>query len=69
MGRRGRVLLVVGLVVAAFLAYEIATYFVAYTDDAYVRTDLVAVLQGAPEYTDLNVLADLVPPGVPAQKQ
>jgi multidrug efflux system membrane fusion protein len=48
MGRRGRVLLVVGLVVAAFLAYEIATYFVAYTDDAYVRTDLVAV---APEVT------------------
>jgi hypothetical protein len=34
-----------------------------------LRTDPVAVLQGAPEYTDLNVLADLVPPGVPAQKQ
>jgi membrane fusion protein, multidrug efflux system len=48
MGRRGRVLLVVGVVVTAFLAYEIATYFVAYTDDAYVRTDLVAV---APEVT------------------
>ncbi|HSY88154.1 MAG TPA: biotin/lipoyl-binding protein, partial [Verrucomicrobiae bacterium] len=48
MGRRARVLLVVGVVVAAFLAYEIATYFVAYTDDAYVRTDLVAV---APEVT------------------
>jgi membrane fusion protein, multidrug efflux system len=48
MGRRGRVLLVIGVVIAAFLAYEVATYFVAYTDDAYVRTDLVAV---APEVT------------------
>lgn len=48
MGRRRRVLLVIGTVIAAFLAYEIVTYFVAYTDDAYVRTDLVAV---APEVT------------------
>ncbi len=48
MGRRGRVLLVTGVVLAAFLAYEIVTIFVAYTDDAYVRTDLVAV---APEVT------------------
>jgi multidrug efflux system membrane fusion protein len=48
MGRRRRVLLVIGGIIAAFLVYEIATYFVAYTDDAYVRTDLVAV---APEVT------------------
>jgi multidrug resistance efflux pump len=48
MGRRGRVLLVIGGIIAAFLAYEISTYFVAYSDDAYVRTDLVAV---APEVT------------------
>jgi multidrug efflux system membrane fusion protein len=34
--------------VTAFLAYEVVTFFVAYTDDAYVRSDLVAV---APEVT------------------
>lgn len=48
MGRRRRVLLVIGAVIAAFVVYEVVTYFVAYTDDAYVRTDLVAV---APEVT------------------
>ena len=31
-----------------FILWEILTYFVAYTDDAYVRSDLVAV---APEVT------------------
>ncbi len=48
MRRRGRVLAVAGGVVAAFLGYEILTSYVAYTEDAYVRTDLVAV---APEVT------------------
>ena len=66
MGRRGRVLLVVGVVVAAFLAYEIATYFVAYTDDAYVRTDLVGVAGGglSPRGSRQNTarrLGDLAP--------
>jgi multidrug efflux system membrane fusion protein len=30
-------------IVTLFVAYELATSFVAYTDDAYVRSDLVAV--------------------------
>ena len=63
-GRRGRVLLVIGVVIAAFLAYEVATYFVAYTDDAYVRTDLVAV---APEVTG-PVLALYVHDNQPVKK-
>src|SRR5262245_12243677 len=56
MGRRRRFLLVVGGVIAAFIVYEIATYFVAYTNDAYVRTDLVAV---APEVTGPIVVLDV----------
>src|SRR5215469_6073806 len=48
MRRRGRVIVAAGGVVAVFLAYEIATSYVAFTDDAFVRTDLVAV---APEVT------------------
>jgi membrane fusion protein, multidrug efflux system len=48
MGRRGRVLVAAGGVVAVVAAYEILTSYVAYTDDSYVRTDLVAV---APEVT------------------
>ena len=48
MGRRRRILLVCGGIAAAFLAYEAVTTFVAYTDDAYVRTDLVAL---APQVT------------------
>jgi multidrug efflux system membrane fusion protein len=46
--RRTRITLVLGGLVAAFLTYEVTTYFVAYTDDAYVRSDLVGV---APEVT------------------
>ena len=48
MTRRTRVALVVGGVLGVFLLYEIVTSFVAYTGDAYVRSDLVAV---APEVT------------------
>jgi membrane fusion protein, multidrug efflux system len=36
-------LVVGGAILGAFLLYEIFTSFVAYTDDAYVRSDLVAV--------------------------
>jgi len=48
MTRRMRVGLVVGSVLGAFALYEVVTSFVAYTSDAYVRSDLVAV---APEVT------------------
>jgi multidrug efflux system membrane fusion protein len=48
MTRGTRVGLVVGGILAVFVAYEILTSFVAYTADAYVRSDLVAV---APEVT------------------
>ena len=48
MTRRRRVLLVVGSLAALFLLYTGLTNVVAYTDDAYVRSDLVAV---APEVT------------------
>jgi multidrug efflux system membrane fusion protein len=37
-----------GTILALFIAWEIATSFVAYTDDAYVRSDVVAV---TPEVT------------------
>jgi multidrug efflux system membrane fusion protein len=46
--RRTRITLVLAGLFAAFLGYEVTTYYVAYTDDAYVRSDLVAV---APEVT------------------
>jgi multidrug efflux system membrane fusion protein len=46
--RRTRIALILGGLLTAFLTYEVTTYFVAYTDDAYVRSDLVAV---APEVT------------------
>ncbi len=46
--RRQRVLLVAASVLGAVLAWEGVTRIVAYTDDAYVRSDLVAV---APEVT------------------
>jgi membrane fusion protein, multidrug efflux system len=46
--RHRRALIVVASVVIAFAAYELVTSFVAYTPDAYVRSDLVAV---APEVT------------------
>lgn len=43
-----RVAIVLGAVVALVVAYQVVTGFVAYTDDAYVRSDLIAV---APEVT------------------
>lgn len=48
MTRRGRVTLVTTGLLGAFLAYELITWVVAYTDDCYVRSDLVSV---APEVT------------------
>ena len=46
--RLHRLLTVGGTILALFILYEVFTYFVAYTDDAYVRSDLVAV---APQVT------------------
>jgi multidrug efflux system membrane fusion protein len=46
--RLRRVITVGGTLLFLFIAWETITYFVAYTDDAYVRSDLVAV---APEIT------------------
>jgi multidrug efflux system membrane fusion protein len=46
--RRRRVLLVLGGLLAVFLGWEGITSVVAYTDDAYVRSDLVAI---APQVT------------------
>ncbi len=46
--RHRRALAVVAVVLVAFVVYEVVTSFVAYTSDAYVRSDLVAV---APEVT------------------
>ena len=41
--RLRRLLTVGGTLFGLFVAYQILVYFVAYTDDAYVRSDLVAV--------------------------
>jgi membrane fusion protein, multidrug efflux system len=46
--RRRRIGLAILAVAGAFAAYQIATSFIAYTGDAYVRSDLVAL---APEVT------------------
>ena len=43
-----RVVFILGVIVALFVAWQLGTSFVAYTDDAYVRSDLVAI---APEVT------------------
>lgn len=43
MTRRRRVLLVIGGVLGAFVLWEAVTSYVAYTDDAYVRSDLIGV--------------------------
>jgi multidrug efflux system membrane fusion protein len=48
MTRRRRIGIAGATIVALFVLYEIATSFVAYTADAYVRSDLVAV---APQVT------------------
>jgi multidrug efflux system membrane fusion protein len=46
--RLRRLLTVGGTLLGLFVAYQVLVYFVAYTDDAYVRSDLVAV---APQIT------------------
>lgn len=52
-----RVAVVLGVVVALVVAYQVVTGFVAYTDDAYVRSDLIAV---APEVTGRVVSVHIV---------
>src|SRR6516165_156624 len=46
--RRRRVLSIGGAVLAAFILWELVTNFVAYTSDAYVRSDLISI---APQVT------------------
>src|SRR4029453_6116987 len=52
-----RLVAVVGTILVLFGAWEVGTYYIAYTDDAYVRSDLIGV---APEVTGpiiaLNVI-------------
>ena len=48
VSRLHRFLTVVGTILLLFVSWEVLTYFVAYTDDAYVRSDLIGV---APEVT------------------
>lgn len=43
-----RLVAVVGTILILFVAWEVGTYYIAYTDDAYVRSDLIGV---APEVT------------------
>jgi membrane fusion protein, multidrug efflux system len=43
-----RLVAVVGTILLLFVAWEVGTYYIAYTDDAYVRSDLIGV---APEVT------------------
>jgi len=43
-----RVVFILGAIVALVAVYELLTSFIAYTDDAYVRSDLIAI---APEVT------------------
>lgn len=42
-GRWRSIVTVGGTLLFLFAAWEVFTYFIAYTDDAYVRSDLVAV--------------------------
>jgi membrane fusion protein, multidrug efflux system len=56
-GRLHRLVTVGGTILVLFVLYEIFTYFVAYTDDAYVRSDLVAV---APEVTGRIIAVHVV---------
>ena len=48
MTRRKRVLFVLGATLGGFIVYESLGSFIAYTDDAYVRSDLIAI---APQVT------------------
>ena len=55
--RLRRLLTVGGTILGLFVAYQIIVYFVAYTDDAYVRSDLVAV---APQITGWIIAVHVV---------
>ena len=57
MSRLRRVFVVVGTILGLFALYQIFTSLVAYTDDAYVRSDLVAV---APEVTGRIIAVHVV---------
>ena len=57
MSRLRRVLIVLAGIVVVFVAWEVATTYVAYTDDAYVRSDLVGV---APEVTGRIIAVHVV---------
>jgi membrane fusion protein, multidrug efflux system len=46
--RLRRLVAVIGTILVLFVGWEVLTYYVAYTDDAYVRSDLIGV---APEVT------------------
>ena len=46
--RMRRLITVIGTITILFVLWEVLTWFVAYTDDAYVRSDLIGV---APEVT------------------
>jgi membrane fusion protein, multidrug efflux system len=48
VSRVRRLATVIGTILVLFIAWEVLTYYVAYTDDAYVRSDLIGV---APEVT------------------
>lgn len=48
VSRVRRLAAVIGTILVLFIAWEIGTYYIAYTDDAYVRSDLIGV---APEVT------------------
>jgi multidrug efflux system membrane fusion protein len=48
VSRTHRFVAVIGTILVLFGAWEVLTWFVAYTDDAYVRSDLIGV---APEVT------------------
>jgi hypothetical protein len=48
VSRLRRLLTVGGTILALFILWEVLTYYIAYTDDAYVRSDLIGV---APEVT------------------
>jgi len=55
--RLRRVITVGGTLLVLFILWETFTYFIAYTDDAYVRSDLVAV---APEITGRIIAVHVV---------
>jgi multidrug efflux system membrane fusion protein len=55
--RLRRIVTVGGTLLGLFIAWELFTYFIAYTDDAYVRSDLVAV---APEITGPIIAVHIV---------